>query len=79
MIENLRKIGADELTGNGEDEAGLGELVEVMRGEEVGKREAGLGIGEWSDRSLHAIAREINPLEEVSNSSPPIPRVICST
>ena len=63
------EIRADEFAWDGEDEAGLNEAWGLKRWvvEEIRKRQAGDGVGEGRHRLLNSVAREINPLQEVSN------------
>ena len=58
------QAGADELGGDGEDEAWLDEGPEFA-GEEVGEGQA--VRCNWRDRGLAGVAGEVDPLQEVSD------------
>ena len=64
---DVGKVGANEFTGDGEDQAGLDQRGWLERGigKEIGEGEAGVRHG--SNGRLNAIARKIDPFEEVSD------------
>ena len=73
----MRQIGVDELTRNGEDQAGLDLWIEWA--EKVWKRQAGNRVGKRRDGWLHAVARKINPVQKMSNLISPMPSVTSRT
>ena len=61
---NTGKVGP-EFDGDREDQARLNQRVEWT--EKVGEFQAGDGVREWRDWSLHSVARKIDPFQKVSN------------
>src|ERR1700761_8585466 len=66
---DLGQAGVDEFARDWKDQAGLNQVGRLQRRvvEKIGKRQAGYGVGKRRYGLLHAVAREINPLEEVSD------------
>ena len=66
---DLRHAGVDEFSRHGKDQAGLNQVGWLQRRvvEKIGKRQTGYGVGKRRHRPLHSVAREINPLQEVSD------------
>src|SRR5580658_2060254 len=60
----MGKVGP-EFARNGEDQAGLNQLIE--RAEKIGECQARYGVSKWRHLGLHSVARKINPLQEVSD------------
>ncbi len=62
---DMGKVGVDELARDGENQARLN--LRIQWTEEVGECQAGFAVRKRRHRGLHAVAREIDPFQEVGD------------